>query len=129
MAQTKLEKEVAALATGMSEYMYGIAKLCIETQGEYDYIVSKFLDGMIPFEAVMTLRTHKLQNRVYDYKAFESDYNDKPSAALGKLFLHPIKTRHMVAVNKAMPDRVSLKELYDLHCSNPTKPLLRILPR
>ena len=129
MTQTKLEKQVATLATGMSEYMYGIAKLCIETQGEYDYIVGKFLDGMVPFDAVMTLRKYKLLNRSYDYNIFESEYRSKASVALGKLFLHPIETRHMVAVNKVIPSKLSLRELYDLHCDCPTKPLLRILPR
>ena len=113
------EHSVKEIAKYFNKSLYGIVKLCIETQDDYAFLERQLIIRKDSFFAVAALRDYKLATRKYSYDQFKSDYANNKRLALEKLFLHPVNNINVTTLNTAI--------LYELHSQHPNKSLPRLL--
>lgn len=75
---------------GEAEHNVAKAVVCVESNDDFEYLISQFLLRNSTFQCVSSLRRKKLDARTYSLDSFIIDCNKDLKSALEKLFLHPI---------------------------------------
>lgn len=118
---------VKSLAPQINKFLYSMVFLCVEDVDDCAFLERQFMLQSAPFFAISALRDRKLSKQCYTFDEFKQDYLKCKVAALEKLFLHPMRSADLHALQLHAADGLSVEMLYKLHQLYPKKPLSRLL--
>ncbi|MDP3486704.1 MAG: hypothetical protein Q8S19_02080 [Bacillota bacterium] len=89
--------------------------------------VMQYAFNQHPFSAFATYRKDKLAQQHTSYESFEDAFTSNKARALTELFLHYIDSSELRLADDLIPNKVSLRQLYDNHRHSPQLHMIRCL--